>query len=143
MSNNKVHFFYEDTSFKLSNIKKVKSWLIAISEKDGFSVNNINYIICSDNYLLKINKQYLNHDFFTDIITFPTSTLPEPIEADIFISIDRVKDNAKILGHSLLEELHRVLAHGLLHLFGYKDGNKEEKLIMRKKEDVCLSLRDF
>lgn len=114
-----------------------------VLNKESVIVGNINYIICSDNYLLEINRRYLDHDYYTDIITFPSSEPPEPIEADIFISIDRVRENAATLEKAFSNEFHRVLVHGILHLLGYNDSSNREKQEMRIKEDSCLSLRDF
>lgn len=114
-----------------------------LADSENFAISNINYILCSDDYLLDINRKYLNHDYYTDVITFQNSETGEPIEADIFISIDRVKENASKLNSSLSNEIHRVLVHGLLHLFGHKDNSDSEKMAMRKKEDSCLSLRVF
>ncbi|QNL23216.1 rRNA maturation RNase YbeY [Hyphobacterium sp. CCMP332] len=138
-----IHFFYEDCSFRVQNTKRIKTWLLEVLDKENASAGNINYIICSDNYLLEINRRYLNHDYYTDIITFPCSELPEPMEADIFISVDRVRENAASLEKEFSNEFHRVLVHGILHLLGYNDSSKDEKQEMRKKEDSCLSLRDF
>ena len=103
-------------------------------------LSNINYIFCSDDYLLTINQEHLNHDYYTDIITFDLSEKENNIESDIFISIDRVKENAKNNHVKFHIELYRVLIHGVLHLLGFNDKNEEEKLIMREKEDACLSL---
>ena len=95
-------------------------------------------MFCSDNYLLEINKQYLNHDTYTDIITFDYSTKKEPISGDIYIGIERVKENATTFSKSFENELHRVIIHGVLHLLGYKDKTKPAKQEMTKQEDICL-----
>ncbi len=142
-SNIPIHFFYEDTSYRVQNQNQIKKWLMAVLEQENATVGNINFIICSDNYLLKINRQYLNHDYYTDIITFPSFEPPEPFEADIFISVDRVRENAESLNNAFLNEFHRVLVHGILHLLGFDDSSEAVKQEMRKKEDSCLSLRDF
>ena len=102
-------------------------------------MQSINYIFCSDDYLLELNKQYLNHNTLTDIITFELNAPGEPILSDIFISIDRVKENAKTLEIPFKQELHRVIFHGALHLCGYKDKKKEEQKLMRRKEDEYLN----
>jgi len=102
----------------------------------------LNFIFCSDNYLLKINVEHLNHDTYTDIITFDYSK-EDRISGDIFISIDRVEENAKSHKTSFENELHRVIIHGVLHLLGYGDKEPGQKAEMRQKEDFCLSLRDF
>ncbi|MEQ8519734.1 MAG: rRNA maturation RNase YbeY [Cytophagales bacterium] len=144
MTNNiPIRFFYEDCSFRVQNTNRIKTWLLEVLNKESVIVGNINYIICSDNYLLEINRRYLDHDYYTDIITFPSSEPPEPIEADIFISIDRVRENAATLEKAFSNEFHRVLVHGILHLLGYNDSSNREKQEMRIKEDSCLSLRDF
>ena len=99
-----------------------------------------NFIFCSDTFLLNINREYLSHDTFTDIITFDNSDSPEQIETDIFISIDRVKENASHLNIEFEKELHRVMIHGILHLVGYKDKTQKEKEIMRARENEALEL---
>lgn len=101
-------------------------------------MSNLNYIFCTDRQLLEINRQYLKHDYYTDIITFELSGPTDPIEGEIYISIDRVKENARILKEKLNKELHRVIFHGALHLCGYSDKSKKEILKMRKMEDQCL-----
>jgi probable rRNA maturation factor len=136
-----IHFFTEDISFALDKEDKTISWIEQILQIEGFQAGNINYIFCSDNHLLKMNQQYLSHDTLTDIITFDHSEQTEKVEADIFISIDRVKENALSLKKVFADELHRVIIHGLLHLFGLKDKTEVEKQEMREKEDACLSLR--
>ena len=109
-------------------------------ESDGFSLDEVNFIFCSDNYLLQINISYLQHDYFTDIITFDNSDLPDVIEGDIFISIDRVSENSQLVQTSFQHELLRVVIHGILHLMGYDDKDDFSKNTMRKMEDKCLSL---
>jgi probable rRNA maturation factor len=136
-----IHFFSEDVSFSLENEEGSRVWIELILQKEGYEVENINYIFCSDKHLLKLNKEYLNHDTLTDIITFEHSEKGNNLEADIFISIDRVRENAASLKKDFANELHRVIIHGLLHLFGLKDKTVAEKQEMRKKEDACLSLR--
>lgn len=135
-----IQFFNEDVDFKIPNPRKTKTWLKDIIESEGFELNQLNYIFCSDEYLLGVNQQYLNHDFYTDIITFDNSEEIEGIvEGDIFISIDRVKENAEQLSKTFKEELLRVLAHGVLHLVGYDDHEDEDELIMRQKEDTYIA----
>ena len=135
-----IQFFNEDVDFKIPNPRKTKTWLKDIIESEGFELNQLNYIFCSDEYLLGVNQQYLNHDFYTDIITFDNSEEIEGIvEGDIFISIDRVKENAEELSKTFKEELLRVLAHGVLHLVGYDDHEDEDELIMRQKEDTYIA----
>lgn len=139
---NSISFFVEDVKFNLKNKTALRAWIKKIVESEGYQIDQINYIFCSDEYLLKINKEHLDHDYLTDIITFPLSD-SDTIEADIFISLDRVKENSGKLNLYFLDELHRVIIHGVLHLLGYGDKTSEEKSLMRKKEDLCLSLRDF
>lgn len=137
-----LHYFSEDTSFNLSNTSFYSHWLIEVI--DQFSskrLKNINYIFCSDEYLLTINQTHLQHDYYTDIITFDQSENVDELEADVFISIDRVKENAQTNRISFKQELSRVMAHGLLHLLGFNDKTEEEKRVMREKEDACLSLQ--
>lgn len=143
MKEESIFFFNEDTSYQLRQRTEIRSWLKTIAKKEKYSILELNYIFCSDEYLLQINKDFLDHDYYTDIITFDNSELKGKIEGDIFISIDRVKENAQLQHTSLKDELHRVLVHGLLHLTGYKDKTAKEKEIMRKKEDASLSLRSF
>lgn len=136
-----IHFFTENISFTLDEEDKTIAWIEQVLQGEGCKVENINYIFCSDNHIFELNQQYLNHDTFTDIITFDHSEKAESLEADIYISIDRVRENATSLQKDFADELHRVIIHGLLHLMGLKDKTEAEKLEMRKKEDACLSLR--
>jgi len=101
---------------------------------------SLNFIFCTDEYLLELNRKYLNHDYYTDIITFPYRQHPRPLEADIFISIDRVKENALQGGIAFQDELLRVIIHGVLHLLGFDDHRPEDKARMRKMEDQCIQL---
>ena len=135
-----INFHVEDIDFKLQQKLRIKSWLKSIIEAEGFKTGDINYIFCSDNYLLKINIEYLAHDYLTDIITFDNSEVEELIEGDIFVSIDRVKDNAQGFEVSFEYELKRVLAHGILHLCGYLDKTDEDEKLMRSKENHYLQL---
>ena len=142
MNDSSVYFFYEETSFRLVSPDKYINWLLTIAQEFDTKIDSLNYIFCSDNYLHAVNLKYLNHDTFTDIITFEHDAA-HGLSADIFISADRVKENAKEFGSSFDDELARVIAHGLLHLLGYNDKTEEESKEMRKKEDACLSLRQF
>lgn len=136
-----IEFFSEDTSFQISGSDRLSSWLNTIAAHHEQNISCLNYIYCSDNYLLQINQEYLQHDYFTDIITFDQRDFDdEPLEGDIFISVERVKDNSQQNNTSFDTELHRVMAHGLLHLLGLNDKTEEEKLKMRESEDACLSL---
>ena len=129
-------FHTEDLNFELDNTKKVEQWILQIIENEGGTLSFINYIFCSDTYLHRINVEYLNHDTYTDIITFPYSD--ETIESDIFISIDRIRENAKTFNVTFERELHRVMIHGVLHLLGYGDKTEEEQKRMRAREDFWL-----
>jgi len=136
-----IRFFTEDIHFTLKNKTKIRQWITATIHHHHKQIHSINYIFTSDNYILTINKDYLNHDTFTDIITFNHSSNPEQIETDIFISIPRVKANSHQLKISFTEELHRVMIHGILHLLGYNDKTTTERQEMRKKENHYLALR--
>ena len=138
-----ILFHNEDIEFTLHNHLKVSSWIEKIISLNNASVEEINYIFCSDEYLLNINTQYLNHNYFTDIITFDHSDQKLNLESDIFISLERVKENAQTLNTVFDDELHRVMIHGVLHLLGTNDKTKAEKEEMRKIEDHYLALREF
>lgn len=136
-----INFHFNQTSkpsFFKSNT--IKSWLNTISRKEGFTIIDLNFIFLTDKGLLKINIDYLNHDTYTDIITFDNSSVQGKIESDIFISLERVQENAKQFNTTFENELNRVMAHGFLHLCGYKDKTKEDKIKMRQKEEDCLQL---
>jgi len=136
-----IHFFNEQIDFRLNNKTRLRSWLRSVIHQHNKKISSINFIFTSDNLLLEINKKYLKHNTYTDIITFDQSSKPNKIEADIYISLDRVSFNSINLKTSFEEELHRVMIHGVLHLLGYKDKTKEEKEEMRKKENHYLALR--
>ncbi|MGZ3749855.1 MAG: rRNA maturation RNase YbeY [Mucilaginibacter sp.] len=133
-----IHFFEEDIRFKLKDKNKVKAWVKATIESEGYKLQELNYIFCSDTYLLQINRQYLDHDTFTDIITFDNSEKEKVITGDIFISIDRIHENAAKFDTGVANELHRVIIHGALHLLGYTDKTAESKKNMTAKEDHYL-----
>lgn len=132
-----VHFCIEDITFSLKEKLKHKAWLNEVAKQEGKRILELTYVFCSDDYLLQINQEYLNHDTLTDIVTFDNSEDPKRIEGDIFISIDRVKENGDALG-TKETELKRVMVHGLLHLLGYKDKKKEDKATMTEKEDFYI-----
>lgn len=136
-----IEFFTEGIEFMLDKELEIKSWILKAGDIEKKSLDSIEFVFCSDKYLLQINREYLNHDYFTDIITFPLGS--DPIQANVFISIDRVKENAELYKASFENELHRVIIHGILHLFGYGDKTIQEKEKMRSKEDYYLSVRDF
>ena len=135
----KVHFFSHDIPTRLKNTANLKHFIEFIFKKELQILGSINYIFCSDKAILEINKKYLNHDFYTDVITFDLSQDNKAISAEVYISIERIRDNAKQLGLSIKAELHRVLFHAALHLCGYNDKKKKDKEIMRKKESELLA----
>jgi len=136
-----IRFQTESINFNLENQDAVSAWIKEICIQHHHAIDYIDYVLCSDDYLLEVNKKYLNHDYYTDIITFPLGN--DPLEANIFISIDRVRENAESYKESFEDELHRVIIHGVLHLLGYGDKTEEEQKRMREKEDECLGLRSF
>ncbi len=136
----KICFFSEDSSFILKKKSILRNWISEIIRLNNKKAKAINYIFTSDNQLHTINQSYLNHDSLTDIITFDISIDPQLIETDIYISVDRVRDNATRLNISFNEELHRVMVHGVLHILGYNDKSSIEKREMRKKENHYLAL---
>jgi probable rRNA maturation factor len=138
-----IEFYSEDVEFSLSNPDKVVNWIADIIEQHEFELVSLTYIFCSDDYLHQINVEYLDHDTLTDIITFDNADEEGIVEGDIFVSIDRIRDNAHNLNIPFEDELHRVLIHGVLHLLGFKDKTEEQETLMRQKEDSCLSLRKF
>ena len=133
-----IHFFQEDTAFSLKNEDEIRIWIRKVIQAENRILENVNYIFCSDSYLHKMNQKYLKHDSYTDIITFDNTETDGIIEGDIFISIDRIKENCINYNKTFENELFRVIVHGILHLVGYKDKNKGEQLEMRKKEDKYL-----
>ena len=132
-----IHFCTEDITFSLKEKLKHKAWLNEVAKQEGKKILELTYVFCSDEYLLQINQEYLNHDTLTDIVTFDNSEDPKKIEGDIFISIERVRENGNKLSTSETE-LERVMVHGLLHLLGYKDKKKEDKALMTEKEDFYI-----
>lgn len=133
-----VHFFFEHQNISLANRRRLKRFIADIFKNEGKNLSSLNYIFCSDKYLLKINQDYLKHNYYTDIITFNLSNSGTPLDGEVYISTDRVRDNAVKRSVTIREELHRVLFHGVLHLCGYEDKSKAEKKIMRRKEDYYL-----
>ncbi len=135
-----IIFHSEQPSFKLKNKTRIRHWLQNVVAQHKGTIRCIQYIFCDDAYLLEINQQYLRHSTLTDIITFRYEEFPHPLHSDIYISIERVKENAVKFGVSFELELNRVLVHGVLHLLGYKDKSGEEKKKMRLAEDAALAL---
>lgn len=126
-----------ETDFKLLDEEKTSKWISSIIEQGGFELGEINYIFCDDEYLHKINVEFLEHDTFTDIISFDY-TMGKLIGGDIFISVPRVEENSKEFEVNFQNELHRVIIHGILHYMGYKDKTPDEKQLIRYKENSCL-----
>ncbi len=137
--NESIEFSSEEIEFELKDEQAAIDWLQKIIEQAGCVLRSLNFIFCSDEYLHRLNVEYLDHDTLTDIITFPYAK-PPTIEGDIFISIDRVRDNAQDFKVTFEQELHRVMAHGVLHLCGFGDKTPEEQKVMRKKEDEALEI---
>lgn len=138
-----VNFFNEDITFTLKDKIKLKNWIRNTIKAEGKTLRELNFVFCSDTYLLDINQQYLNHDTLTDIITFDNSEHKDSITGDIFISYERVRENAGHFNVSVADELHRIIIHGTLHLLGYKDKSKKDKTLMTQKEDQYLAERNF
>ncbi|MFS4415460.1 rRNA maturation RNase YbeY [Maribacter sp. 2307ULW6-5] len=133
-----IHFHYE-TGFGLEKESSFKKWLVACAASEGFSIGDIAYVFCDDQRLLQINKEYLNHDSFTDIITFDY-VMGNTLSADIFISVERVADNAQHYQVTFEKEMCRVMVHGLLHLMGYKDKSEQDGVLMRAKEEEKINM---
>lgn len=134
-----INYYFE--GYKEIDINKVKisNWLERLVNLENFSIGELTFIFCRDEYLLNINKQYLDHNYFTDVITFDYSK-DNYISGDVFISVDRVNENYKEFNVSFENEILRIMLHGVLHLLGYKDKEKSEKLLMTKKEDEYLNI---
>ena len=139
-----IEFMVEDVpDFQLSDAESLISWIERVAAVHEYRLVQLTYIFCSDNYLHQLNVEYLNHDTLTDVITFDNSDDADIIEGDVFISVERVQENATELGISFRDELHRVMIHGVLHLLGYHDKDLLSQTAMRAKEDHYLSLRSF
>ena len=140
MAADSINFFTEDVLFTLSDPDQIKNWIEGVIKDHKKIVGDVNYIFCSDQYLHEINVSYLSHDTYTDIITFNQSTDELVIEADIYISVDRVGENAPTLNTGFAQEIKRVMIHGILHLLGFEDHTEKDKKTMRQKEDECLRM---
>ena len=136
---NKIVFHSESIEFSLDNEDRIRQWINQVIQNANCTLIQLSYIFCSDEYLHQINVEYLQHDTYTDIITFPYQEAPQ-IEGDLFISIDRVRENAQTFKASFLEELQRVMIHGVLHLCGQGDKTDEEQKVMRQKEAWALEI---
>jgi rRNA maturation RNase YbeY len=137
-----VSYYYEDTKFQFKGKLLNNRWLKLVAESEIKRLGDINIIFCSDNYILDINLRYLQHDYFTDIITFDYCE-GDKLSGDLFISVDSVRENSVFYKTEFEEELHRVIVHGLLHLIGYDDHTEEDQKVMRSKENYYLSLREL
>ncbi|MBL7700955.1 MAG: rRNA maturation RNase YbeY [Ferruginibacter sp.] len=135
----KIQFYSLDREPVLKDRTRLKIFIENLFTKEKKSIGGLSYIFCSDEHLLKINQKFLKHDFYTDVITFDLSSSNIEIQGEVYLSIDRIKDNAKQLGVSFKEELHRVIFHGALHLCGYKDKNRGDIAKMREKEEKYIS----
>ena len=137
-----ISYFFEDTDFQFKNRTINNRWLRLVAESEIRRIGQISIIFCLDNYILDVNQQYLQHDYFTDIITFDYCE-GDRLSGDLFISVDTVRENALEYGTEFIDELNRVIVHGILHLIGYDDHSDEDIAVMRKKEDYYLSLREL
>ncbi len=133
-----VFFHSADAKVTLRDRVRLANFINQLFKKEGKSLGTLSYVFCSDKYLLDINREFLQHNYYTDIITFDLSTNGNQVEAEIYISVDRVRDNARSFSNTINNELHRVIFHGALHLCGYKDKAKKDQLEMRAAEDGCL-----
>ena len=134
----RIKFHFVSSLFYFQKRTELKSFLLKLFKNEGYKVAAINYIFCTDEYLLKINQEYLHHDTYTDIVTFDFSKGQEPIVADIYISVERIRENSILYHSGFNKELHRVIFHGALHLSGYRDKTPDEATSMRNKEDYYL-----
>ncbi len=135
-----ISFHSEDVSFLPKDRRSLRQWIEHCIASQGCKVGDIAYVFCSDEFLLGMNREHLNHDYYTDIITFDMSDVEDVVSADIFISIDRVKQNAEELNESFEHELHRVMVHGILHLTGFDDKTEKAKKEMRITENQYITL---
>ena len=135
-----VQFFFSEAPITLPGRTRLKKFIEEVFLSEGRILQDLAYVFCSDDYLLDINRRFLQHDYYTDIITFDLSENMQTVSGEIYISVDRVKENAKNLGQKVQLELHRVIFHGALHLCGYKDKKRSDILQMRQKEEECLLL---
>lgn len=133
-----ISFFFHDTSIPLTERRRLKLYIVSLFELHRKRLDSLSYVFCNDKFLLDINRKFLNHDFYTDIITFDMSESKSLLKGEIYISVDRVQENARHLEVSVKEELHRVIFHGALHLCGFKDKSRADKVKMKLEEDRNL-----
>jgi probable rRNA maturation factor len=143
MSAGSIHFFTEEIDFTLKGKAGIRNWIKQTITHEGQQLRELNFIFCTDEYLLQINREYLNHDTYTDIVTFDNSVVSGKIIGDIFISVERIQENAEKFKVAKRDELHRVMVHGVLHLLGYTDKGAKAKAQMTEKENQYLGLRNF
>ena len=137
-----ISYYFQDTDFKFRDRRRTNEWLKLAAESEIRRIGNISIIFCSDNYVLDINQKYLQHDYFTDIITFDYCE-GDRLSGDLFISVDSVREKSVEFGTEFKDELNRVIIHGLLHLVGYDDHTEKDIKLMRSKENYYLSLREL
>ncbi len=139
-----IHYHHDDTNYRFSDRRRINRWLREVAESEGYNLIDLGVIFCSAERLLAMNREFLGHDYFTDIITFDDSALDEGVVAgELYIDVDTVADNARLYDTTPLREMHRILAHGVLHLCGQGDKNPEDSATMRSKEDRYLSLLEI
>ena len=136
-----IAYYTQDTDFVFKGKQFNNKWLRMVAESEIKRIGDISIIFCSDNYILDVNMKYLQHDYFTDVITFDYCE-GDKLSGDLFISVDTVRENAKLYNTDFNDELHRVMVHGILHLIGYDDHSQKDKQLIRKKEDYYLSFRE-
>lgn len=141
MSRNRIRYFTEDIEFIFPDPKVATDWVQTVVRQEGYRLISLSFIFCSDNYLHAKNVAYLQHDTLTDVITFSYAEKAKTIEGEVYISIERVKDNAITYGSNFWDELYTVMIHGVLHLLGYKDGTPSEAQEMRQKEKNYLAIK--
>jgi len=134
----KIYFFYENIEYKVKDIKEIRLWLLACAASESKKIGELNIVLCDDNYLLKINKEYLKHNYLTDVITFDNSEDKGILSGDVFISIERAKENAALYKQTATKEVRRLLIHGLLHLIGFSDKSSIARKLMSELEDTYL-----
>lgn len=133
-----IRFYSADTAIPLKHRNTHKLWLTAVAERRGYQINDLSYVFCSDDYLLDLNKRFLNHDYYTDIITFPLAKDQANVNAECYLSVDRIRENAHLNEVTFATELRRVMVHGLLHLIGEDDKHEEAAAKMRAAEGEAL-----
>jgi probable rRNA maturation factor len=138
-----INFYEADKKIPVKQRKAVKNWIAEVIAGYGAACNEIGFVFGSDDFLLEMNKQHLQHDYYTDIITFDSSEEAGALSGECYLSVDRIKDNAKELGVNFTDELHRVMIHGVLHLLGFGDKTAQEEREMRLRENEALQMRKF